>query len=394
VDERGVYDEALLVWMPGPRSFTGEDTAEISCHGHPLLVERLIGACVDAGARPALPGEFTRRAFLSGRIDLCRAEALLQVMEATGPRAQEMASRGLLGAMESWREARRTELIDAAASTEALLDHPEACLEFDLEATITRTLTDCLRELRKLTSSFAREQTLLRGARVALVGPVNAGKSSLFNRLLGSARAIVDERPGTTRDIVEACLVTDGVALVLLDTAGERESSDPVENAGLQLRDLAMVEADLLLLVLPAHLPEDPSGRRLFEKTRGLNRLIVANHSDRPGATRRLYGEEAVATSALEGTGIEDLRVAILGRLLSEEPGEVPLLLASQRQREILLGVSGHVQDALAALEGQEGAAIAAEEIHAALTRLHELEGRSEREEVLDRLFSRFCVGK
>jgi tRNA modification GTPase len=120
----------------------------------------------------------------------------------------------------------------------------------------------------------------------------------------------------------------------------------------------------------------------------------VANHSDRPGATRRLYGEEAVATSALEGTGIEDLRVAILGRLLSEEPGEVPLLLASQRQREILLGVSGHVQDALAALEGQEGAAIAAEEIHAALTRLHELEGRSEREEVLDRLFSRFCVGK
>jgi len=397
-DADGVFDQGLLLWMPAPRSYTGEDCAELSCHGNPLLAERLLSACLTAGCRLAQPGEFTRRAFLNGRMDLLRAEAVLQAIEARSLAGLEVARQGLSGRLGAWAEDLRRRLLDCAAQLEARLDFPYALEEEEQVASGDAELLSALdqlgRQLRDAADSFESGRVRVHGATVALVGPVNAGKSSLFNALLGRRRALVSDTPGTTRDVLEAHTRIGGAAVTLLDSAGENLQAAGLERDGLDLRDELLADADLLVVVLPAHRPELPESRAILERSAGRRRVLVGNHADRAGAVTQLHGQRLLPTCALDDTGLQSLKAAIQDELLGEEPGGAAVVIASQRQRDLLLALSRQVGRALDAARGEAGVAVAAEELMAGLQLLDDLRGSGAREQVLDRLFARFCIGK
>ena len=400
-DPAGSFDEGLLTWMPGPGSYTGEDCAELSCHGNPLLVERLLSACVGAGCRPALPGEFTRRAWEHGRLDLVRAEAVLQAIEARSQGGLELASRALRGELGAWIEARRQELVSFGAELEARLDFPDQ-LDMNLDGQagledddqLDARMAEAQGELARAAASHRRARVQVEGARVALLGPVNAGKSSIFNALLGRRRALVSAQPGTTRDVLEASVELCGLPVVLMDTAGENLEPEALERDGIALRDELLEEVDLVVLVLPAHQLARPEVASLVASTASRGRVLVGNHADREGARFTLGEHTLIPTCALDGRGLEALRGAIAQALVGEEPGESAAVIASQRQHELLLAAARRLEQARLALVGDAGVAVAAEELFDAIARLDELGGGEVRDEVLDALFARFCIGK
>lgn len=395
VDEAGaLIDELLVTWMPGPRSHTGEDLVELGCHGNPVLVEQLLDACVRLGARPARSGEFTRRALEHGRVDLVQAEAVAALVAAPSPAGVALARRAsteLGPALAGLAEA----LLTLAAEVEVRLDHPGEDLGWEEDAALAAGLRQAAGTAAALAGTWRAGRVRLEGARVALVGPVNAGKSSLFNALLGQARALVSPLPGTTRDVVERALLVDGQELVLLDTAGERESEDPLEQAGVAMGRAMAEDVDLVVVVVPGHRPMDAIEAGLLARTEGRPRLWVATHADRVAAPRAWRGEEvAHRVSAVSGQGIDALRQRLGQEVLRGlADGEVAPVV-SQRQHELLRAVAQHLEQAEAALVGLAGPAVAAEELTRALGRLGELSGQDVREEVLDRLFARFCIGK
>ncbi|HJN72866.1 MAG TPA: tRNA modification GTPase [Myxococcota bacterium] len=384
-DADGVFDEGLLTWMPGPHSYTGEDCLELSCHGNPLSVERLLAAAVSAGARIAEPGEFTRRAFLNGRLDLTRAEAVLQAIEARSARGLEVARAGQLGEILALSESLRQGLVDALAELEARIDHPAEDLVYEQDAVLRARLASIGDRARAAAATFRAGVVLVEGATVALVGPVNGGKSSLFNALGGSTRALVSPTPGTTRDVIERPVILCGVAVTLLDTAGQRPARG-LEAEGIALGRALVEHADLFVVVVPAHEPE--AAAEVLRWSEGRHRLIVHNHADRAPVL------EGLSTVASEGLGVDALGEAIAHCLLGEEPGGAGVVIASQRQRDRLLEVSEAVERCLAAMASDAGEAIAAQELYGALERLDALTGRDGREAVLEALFSRFCIGK
>jgi tRNA modification GTPase len=390
-DSRGLFDEGLLTLFEAKSSYTGEDSAEISTHGNPLIVERLIAACVSVGARVANEGEFTRRAFLNGRLDLTRAEAVLQAIDASSTRGLEVARQGLSGELAKWIDGLRERLTHIIAELEARLDYPGEELVDDDEEQLLAGLNSLAIESREAADTFQVGRVLVDGAIVALVGPVNAGKSSLFNRLGGSVRALVSEQPGTTRDVVERRVVLDSVAITLLDTAGERVEAEGLEEAGIVLGRTLTKNADLVVVVVPAHDAASCAG--VLEATKGRNRIVVANHMDRPDADKSL-GDEMLMTSAVSGAGLSELSSAITEALVGEAHGNAAVIIASSRQRDLLLRVEANVRASIEVLKSFGGVAIAAEELYGALEPLDAIIGRDSRESVLDALFSRFCIGK
>ena len=399
-DEAGPIDEGLLTWMPGPGSYTGEDCAEISCHGNPLIVERLLAACVAAGCRPALPGEFTRRAHTHGRMDLLRAEAVLQAIEARSVDGLDVASRALRGELGAWLADRQAALRDLGAELEARLDFPDQLelvpdgpsLQDDDD--LAGRLGEARGALIEVAASYRRSRVQVRGARVALVGPTNAGKSSLFNTMLGRRRALVSPQPGTTRDVLEASTEIRGLPVLLMDTAGENRAPQALERDGLALRDELLADVDLVVVVLPAHRLEQPEVAQLLASSAARPRVLVGNHADRPGARFELDGSALLPTCAVDGAGLEGLREAIAQALVGETPGDSAAVIASQRQHDLLRAAAAALGRARDALLGEAGVAVAAEELITALERLDSLGGGGVREEVLDTLFARFCIGK
>ncbi|MBN1337024.1 MAG: tRNA uridine-5-carboxymethylaminomethyl(34) synthesis GTPase MnmE [Deltaproteobacteria bacterium] len=387
-DAAGPFDEGIVLWLPGPHTYTGEDMAEVSCHGNPVIVRRLVSACTDAGARLAEPGEFTRRAFLHGRLDLTRAEAVLQAIEARTPRGAALAIRGLSGEVADWIEAVRRRILDLGAEIEASLDFPEEATP----GSVGEALAALAREIRATAETTRTGQASVHGARVGLVGPVNAGKSSLFNALLGRTRALVDPAPGTTRDVLEATLDVAGVEVTLLDTAGQGRAGSPLEARGQALRDEALEDADLLVVVLPAHRLDRPEVAASLAHSEGRPRILVGNHADRAGARFSLSGLDLLPTCALDGRGIDALKAALQDALVGEDPAGP--WLASARQQALLSAVARNLEAALAAWNGDAGPAVAAEEVLEALDHLGAVDGRNVREDVLDTLFARFCIGK
>ena len=385
--DRALLDRGLAVLFPGPASFTGEDVVELSCHGNPVIAAALMAALVAAGARPARPGEFTRRAVENGRLDLIGAEGLAEVITASTVEGVALARRALDGSLGAAASALRTALLDWTAELEARLDQPGGELELAEDAVVLAGLRTAAAQARQLADSWRAVRPRLEGARVALVGPVNAGKSSLFNQLVGEARALVSPQPGTTRDAIERRIQLGSVELLLIDTAGERDGAADLEAAGLAIGRRLAGQADLRLVVLPLDRPAPP-----LALPPGPPTLVVGSFADRPRHPEA--PAVALAFSNADGQGIPALRDALKAALCQHPVAEAGAIVVNERQYALFVEIAEACEAAAQALEGWAGPAIAAEEATAALTALAELTGEDVREAVLDRLFARFCIGK
>lgn len=378
LDEDGLIDDVLVTWMPGPRSATGEDVVELGCHGSPVVLDALVARCVALGARPARPGEFSRRAFVNGRLDLLGAEALAAVFAARTRSGLDLAWRA--------REASavvvglRDRLLDLGAELEARLDHPGEGLGEADDADVVDALRDLATEASRLCDTAPAVARRIEGATIALVGPVNAGKSSLFNALVGATRALVSPVPGTTRDAVERTVELSGVPVTLVDTAGLRDTPGDLEAAGIALGRALADAADLRLAVFDARTPCPVVEADTWP---------VATHTDLAPAPAGC----AHAVSSVTGAGVAELRDALAEHVAGVDPAGAAVL-ASQRQADLLRTVATAATEAADCLASGPGAVVAAELVTHALEQLAQLTGDDVREAVLDRLFSRFCVGK
>ena len=369
-------DQALLLIFRAPHSYTGEDAVEFQTHGSPAVLRRVLEALVQAGARVAGPGEFTLRAYLNGKMDLAQAEAVLALVEAESDLARRQALRGLSGALSEKIRHLTERLLDLLAHIQALLDYPEEGVEPHRAEGVIR---EALEEIGNLLASARAGRLAQKGARLALLGAPNAGKSSLLNALLGYDRALVAPIPGTTRDYLEAPLELFGIPLIAIDTAGIRETEDPVERAGVERALRIAEEADLILFLADRAAPRPIPPPLPPERT-----LYVATKADLPALWEDpLY----LPVSSRTGEGLEALKGAIRERLLGS-PLEAVWLL-SERQVEALSRAKAHLEEALFAPEDLMGLSL-----EEAIRALNELLGLEVEEEVLERVFRNFCVGK
>jgi tRNA modification GTPase len=404
VDPRGgrVLDEVLCFFAPAPRTATGQDVAEIHAHGSPVVLRSILEAALASGARAAEPGEFTYRAFLGGRLDLTQAEAVRALIEARTERAARTALGQLEGAIGSELEHDLEALAAISAEVEAGLDFPDE----DLPASDCHRLAgliDAIRgHLEELAAGFGLGHRLEEGACAVLVGPVNAGKSSLLNRLAGADRALVDPEPGTTRDVIEVRAEVHGVPLSLRDTAGLRSSPGRLERRGIDLaRDWAG-RADVLLFVIDAAAPrpdretEEQIEELLRAAAGGARALVALNKCDLPGWSdaplARVERLPRLRVSALSGEGIDSLLDEIGAALLAlvdEEP-----LITTARQHAAVDGAARQLDRAARTLGRDGDPELAADDLRLARTSLARLWGRDAERDLLDALFSRFCLGK
>jgi tRNA modification GTPase len=387
-------DEALLLLMEAPRSFTREDVVELHCHGGLVAVRRVLELVLAAGARRAGPGEFSQRAFLNGRLDLTRAEAIGEMVTARSRRAAQLAMAGIDGGLQRCMAALRGRLLDQLAELEARVDFEEDLPPLD-GAAVAAELAAVRAELNQLVAE-ARQGALLRdGLRVAIVGRPNVGKSSLLNRLSRRERAIVTDLPGTTRDLLESELVLDGVPLTLLDTAGIRPTSDRVEQLGIARSHEALAAADVVLLLfdLSAGWTADDEALRQLVPA-GAPLLVVGNKADAAGLVAGGAAPPAqVCMSALSGEGLAAVEAELL-RCCGAGPLEGLQMALNGRQRELATAAATSLERALAAAAQQLPWDFWTIDLRAAVRSLGEITGEEVTEAVLDRVFSRFCIGK
>ncbi len=386
-------DEALCVFFPGESSPTGEDLVEVSAHGSPLILGRILEAAVAAGARPARPGEFSQRAFLNGRLDLAQAEAVCDLIRARTDAARRAALSQLRGGLSRELAATRAPLFELLVEVEARLDHPDEDLPGVPPARASALVSGAMSALERLAASYAKGRVLSDGARVCLIGRPNAGKSSLLNALLGRERAIVCAQPGTTRDTLEEPAEFSGAPALLIDTAGLRESCvDAAEKIGLERAEAALGSADVALLVIDGSRPEDEEDRRVHARIRAAaGRLIpVVNKADVLDACWERQ-PDALRVSAKAGTGVRELERE-LARALG--PADDATLVTSARHHDALCRAAGALGAALETLSTPRWEDRFARDVRDALDALGEIDGAVTTEDLLGAVFSRFCVGK
>ena len=389
-------DEALLLLMRAPRSFTREDVVELHCHGGLVAVRRVLKAVLDAGARLAAPGEFSQRAFLNGRLDLTRAEAIAEMIAARGQRAAKLAMAGLEGGLQRRINDLRERLLDQLAELEARLDFEEDLPPLQPEAVIS-ALTAVRTELEALVREAEQGQRLREGLRVAIVGRPNVGKSTLLNLLSRQDRAIVTDLPGTTRDLLESELVLEGVPLTLVDTAGIHATDDLVERLGIGRSQAALAAADAVLLVFDVASGWGPADQRVRELVpAGVPLLLVGNQCDRCGLEAGAVeggGPAQVLISALSGAGETELGQMLL-QCCGASASEGLQVALNDRQRQLAAGAAESLQRSLEAAADGLPWDFWTIDLAAAASTLGEITGETVTEAVLDRVFSRFCIGK
>ena len=396
-DAAGVVDEVLLLIMRAPHSYTGEDTVEFQGHGGSAVVRRVLDAVQQAGARLAEPGEFTQRAFLNGRLDLTQAEAVLDLIRARSDRAARTALAQLEGGLSRRINALYDALLQVAADLEASLDFPEDELPAGVLADVTARLAAVDESLRALSATAVEGRLLREGARVVIAGRPNAGKSTLLNALLGTDRAIVSHHPGTTRDTIEEQVLVDGIPVTLIDTAGLRATACEVEQAGIQRTMNMLQQADAYLYVVDGTRPCPPEEAQRLAGLPADRCLVIRNKADLgAGWASPCHNLTIIPTALLTGAGLAEVRKALQAVLMREtgrqESSEVTI---SQRHAAIVARCAASIQIAFNQLVAPSPTLdLAASALREGLEALGRVTGRVYEQELLDSIFSRFCIGK
>jgi tRNA modification GTPase len=392
-----IVDDVVLTFFRAPNSYTGEDVVEISCHGGRYAANRILGLIIEKGARHARPGEFTERAFLNGKLDLAQAEAVAGMIHARTDRAGMAAARQLQGGLSDKVRQMRSKLLDLLALLELELDFSDEDVEFQTIQSREQTLLGLTEELDGLISTFRQGRLVREGLRVSLVGAPNAGKSTLLNAILQEDRAIVSEQPGTTRDVVEAHVELAGIEVILQDTAGLRKSEHAIESAGIVRTRRSIERADLVLLLVDEHEPLWPDDEILKMLNRK-NVVLVRNKVDlrKKGAkqtikTPKIEKIAEIELSALTHQGIDRLNSAIIRQISSEAIGSSDIIVSEARHHEALQQAQHSIQRASAQLRKPT---LMASDLRDAVNHLGEITGETVGEEILDRIFSKFCIGK
>jgi tRNA modification GTPase len=392
-------DEALIAHFHAPRSYTGEDVAELHLHGGPGVVAACLRVLIDAGARLAQPGEFTKRAFLNGRLDLAQAEAVADLIAAESERAARAAAVRLAGALSDDLTRLRRELLDRLVEIEAHVDYPDEVPEPDVAA-LAAGLRAQAATVEELLAGARGARALREGISCVIAGPPNAGKSSLLNALVASDRAIVSAIPGTTRDVIEDRIVVDGVIVRLSDTAGLREPADVLEAEGVARTRRALAGADLVVLVVDASVPPGADEREAFVQTAGRPRIVLCNKGDLRDAgaqdMRRLAGDGdvVIAGSVRWPQTVESIRAEIARLGWGGQIDTNRALVANARHVQALTRAREALARALQTLDEGHPMDVVSSDLREAAAAYGEVTGDQVTEEVLDGIFSRFCVGK
>jgi tRNA modification GTPase len=389
-------DEALVTFFGAPNSYTAEDLVEIAAHGSPVVLELLLRRALALGARLAEPGEFTQRAFLSGRMDLTQAEAVRDLIEAQTLTQARQAASQMGGALSRRVAPVKQSLVELIALLEAGIDFAEDDVDVTPEAEIARRIAELTPTLTALEASFARGRLVHDGLTLAIVGRPNAGKSSLFNRLVERERAIVTATPGTTRDTVTERISLDGIPLELVDTAGLREGREEAEQLGIARSREALADAALVLVVLDATLPLNDEEHRLLEAVQGRPALVALNKCDLAQGdlpVGEVGGVPALRTSALTGEGIPELRERILALATGGAASE-PGMLTSLRHHQAIITTLAALADAAQANANAIPHEMILLDLYRALWALDSLTGQTTSDDILNLIFSTFCIGK
>jgi tRNA modification GTPase len=391
-DENVTIDHCMAVAMPAPGSYTGEDVVEFQCHGGASVARAALAALLAAGARAAEGGEFTRRAFINGKIDLTQAEAVLDVIQAQSSRALAAANKQLAGSLRRRLDSLYDRLTETLAEIEVRLDFSDEDLDWQSTAEVANVLDETAAVVNDLLSHQREGEILRHGVRTVIAGQPNAGKSSLLNLVLGHERAIVTEIPGTTRDTVEECIQLRGIPLHLIDTAGLRQSDDIVERQGIERSRMSIKQADLVLWVIdateniPSQLP-DPALTDNSEVLLILNKVDLARRDD-------LTVPNAIELSALTGDGFDGLLDAIEERVWAGcAHSDTPDLVINARHAEHLRQAADRVAEAQGLVDTEQFEVLAIS-VRSTLDEIGAITGRTLSDDVLDSIFSRFCIGK
>ncbi|NLU36278.1 MAG: tRNA uridine-5-carboxymethylaminomethyl(34) synthesis GTPase MnmE [Clostridiales bacterium] len=399
-DDQEVIDEVLLVYMQAPKTYTREDVVEIHCHGGMIPVRRILELLMKKGARLAEPGEFTKRAFLNGRIDLAQAEAVMDLISSKTDNAARASVNQMQGSLSREIKAVRDDMLDLLARIEVTVDYPEEDIESMLEDEVRSRLMSAREKCRQLLESAHQGRLIREGIKTVIIGKPNVGKSSLLNALVRENRAIVTDIPGTTRDVIEEYVNIKGVLVRILDTAGIRETKDLVEKIGVEKSRELTRDADLILLLLDSSQPLEKEDIEILQMLKDKKILILLNKSDKPAAIdeediRKLTGSTIIKTSMIDGTGLDEVEDYIYNMVYSGkiEPSN-PLMITSNRHKEALIRAEKHLGEALETLDALMPLDMVSIDIRNVWEALGEITGESLTENLIDKIFSEFCLGK
>lgn len=396
-------DEVLLSVMRAPHSYTREDVVEINCHGGMIALRRVLELALTCGARLAEPGEFTKRAFLNGRIDLSQAEAVIDLIRAKTDASRKIALGQLQGKLSEAITSLRDRIADVCVRIESHIDFPEEEIEMDTREELTQTLSDIHRNMEHLSETYEEGRFFRDGLSMAIVGKPNVGKSSLLNALLQQDRAIVTEIPGTTRDVIEEYVNLKGLPLRIMDTAGIREGKDLAEREGVKRSLRSIQHADLVIALFDGSAPLEESDRDVLEKVRDKHCIFVLNKADLPRAIDRQAFSSMIAQpaplvleiSARRGDGLAELKDAIFHACLRNwREARDGVIVTNLRHKNAIHAAAVSIQNAIESINEDRPIEITALELRDALDRLGEIVGAVTSEDILHRIFSEFCIGK
>jgi tRNA modification GTPase len=395
-------DEVLIVLMKSPKTYTREDMVEIHCHGGYLILQRVLELVLKQGARMAEPGEFTKRAFLNGRIDLTQAEAVIDLITAKTMASLEIANQQLRGVLYREMTSLKEDLVEQLALIEAHIDFPEEEIDPISLGKMRQDLKRMIHQIEGWIASFEEGKIFREGISCAIIGKTNVGKSSLLNVLLKEERAIVTPIPGTTRDVIEEVLNICGIPVRLMDTAGLRKAMDSIEQEGVRRAKERVSDSDFVLLMIDGSRPLDADDMEIFEEIKEKKKVVALNKKDLPlkisleDVESRFQENPIISISCLRNEGIDDLKEAIYHYLVHRDVRSSPehLIVANIRHKTALSQMRDNLSNAVKGLEERTSPEFIAFEIRSALEALGEIVGETTTEEILNRIFEQFCIGK